>query len=65
MGIIVVLCRKEKVRTGLAKMSSHDRVSLGLIHPWIVTACPGVRGIFILSLIGDDMVIASDTDILK
>ena len=36
------------MRVGLARMSVQDRVSFGLDHPWMVTAWPGVSGIFIL-----------------
>ena len=30
----------------MASTSVQESVSLGRSHPWMVTACPGVRGIF-------------------
>lgn len=50
-GILASAMRNLNVRVDLDSMSVQDRVSLGLAHPWIVTACPGESGIFILVLV--------------
>lgn len=46
-GILASVMRNRNVRVDLDSMSVQDSVSLGLAHPWMVTACPGVSGIFI------------------